>query len=583
MEQLISASHQQTLQKQRIPRLKTAFTIAKNPKGKAHRNSKSCDNCRKRKVRCNSNVEKPCTYCKKDNIECQFFSNRKKMGPPSKCYTESLEKRVHMLEELLDEERKKNQKNDNMTLGTDTFDSSNTSGVTLELERQEAELTQDVFLLPQPPSSTIIQLSQLHHNTTTVENTYCQSLYLVHEVPDLTLELAERMIEGFFYNSDTGSQVINIHDFLTQFYYQYPRPLDRYLFWAVCATGCHYLPAQSYLSDHMAISIAGRYMKKKCMGAMKHYYTKSNITTIQTLILLSALAPGLESTEGASANWLILGAAIRMCQDWELFYDANLQHLSKTEIQLRRRIAYIVYILDKFFSATCGKPFTIRDDDFNVELPLVYDIEPDNIFKLNTFTNGQLPVLLERAQKNINEKQPIYSDFLDIIFVSRLVGRILTLFYMPKTITNIGVNMGFEVDSSLIEWQTKREANVSSNNKAIDQLLYSGILLLRYLPATAKITTKENGDEQHLLNLCTIAANNIVDSLDSLPVPIIPSITDGLISLARVAFLQICDRTNDDYNSQARINLRRCLNICMRNEIAVPSQNSIAIKKLINK
>ena len=140
--------------------------------------------------------------------------------------------------------------------------------------------------------------------------------------------------------------------------------------------------------------------------------------------------------------------------------------------------------MDKFFSATCGKPFTIRDDDFNVELPLVYDIEPDNVFNLNTFTNGPLPVLLKRAQKNINEKQPIYSDFLDIIFVSRLVGRILTLFYMPKGITGIGVNMEFEVDSLLIEWQAKREANVSSNNKG---KLYYNIRKERVVKSNVKL------------------------------------------------------------------------------------------------
>ena len=55
----------------------------------------------------------------------------------------------------------------------------------------------------------------------------------------------------------------------------------------------------------------------------------------------------------------------------------------------------------------------------------------------------------------------------------------------------------------------------------------------------------------------------------------------SLISLAAAVFLQNCDRTNDDSHSQARRNLTRCLNICMRHEIADPSQNSIAITELI--
>ena len=59
------------------------------------------------------------------------------------------------------------------------------------------------------------------------------------------------------------------------------------------------------------------------------------------------------------------------------------------------------------------------------------------------------------------------------------------------------------------------------------QLIYSGMLLLRYLPATAKMKTEENGDNQQVLDLCTVAANNIIDSLDSLSVPATPSAIDG--------------------------------------------------------
>ena len=81
------------------------------------------------------------------------------------------------------------------------------------------------------------------------------------------------------------------------------------------------------------------------------------------------------------------------------------------------------------------------------------------------FTNGRIPLLFERAQENIREKRPIYSEFLDLIFVSRLVGRILTLFYMPKATNGVGVNIGSEVDSSLIEWQTRREANIPAKDK----------------------------------------------------------------------------------------------------------------------
>ena len=59
------------------------------------------------------------------------------------------------------------------------------------------------------------------------------------------------------------------------------------------------------------------------------------------------------------------------------------------------------------------------------------------------------------------------------------------------------------------------------------RLLYSGALLLRYRPVINEIPSEESSDEIQLLNLCTLAANNIVDALDTLPIPPVPSMTDG--------------------------------------------------------
>ena len=143
-----------------------------------------------------------------------------------------------------------------------------------------------------------------------------------------------------------------------------------------------------------------------------------------------------------------------------LFYEANIQHLSKREIQLRRRIAYSIYIQDKFFSATCGKPFTIRDDDFNVELPLIHEIEPDNGLILKSITKGRLPKLLEQAERVIYEKSPVYSPLLELISVAHAIRSILASFYMPKIITN----MDIDVDTPLMEWQARIDANVSSRD-----------------------------------------------------------------------------------------------------------------------
>ncbi|KAI9260688.1 fungal-specific transcription factor domain-containing protein [Phascolomyces articulosus] len=577
-----------------IPRLRNTTLISKqnNTKTKSDRNSKSCDNCRKRKVRCNANIQMPCSGCEKDGVECRFVSTRKKMGPPSKEYTASLEQRVQILEQLLEEERRKNNKNNDIsstsevsvqcrTISYDHSDDIILSDM-IQQPQQDPLTSTTVFLQPSlstissssPSSTSIIELSQdlIHDRCSHVLN-------LIQEIPGLTLELAECMIGGCFMVSlYSVTMVINKYEFLTQFYYQYPQPLDKYLFYSVCAVGCHFLPPE--LKNQNEISTIGRLLRKKAMGAMGHSYRRSNITTVQTLILLATLAPGSESCDGSSTNWLILGAAVRMAQDMDLLYDSNVQYLSKREIQLRRRIAYTLYALDKFFSAACGKPFTIRDDNINVEAPLEYELQPEEGFIINSITNGPLPKLLEEAEKDISETRVIHNELMEMYSLAQTLCRILVLFYGPKSVSSIEFRN--ELDNLLIEFQTKMETICADKNRAMHRVLYAGVLLLRYQPITAKITSGRNDCEIQLLDLCTMAANNIVEILDTLQLPEIPSITDGLISLATSMILRNCNHTDIKTRSQARKNLKRCVDIYMRDEMGDRSQNAVVLSELVN-
>jgi hypothetical protein len=47
------------------------------------RAKRSCDYCRKKKTRCDSEVNQPCTKCKRANADCTFLVEQKKRGPSS--------------------------------------------------------------------------------------------------------------------------------------------------------------------------------------------------------------------------------------------------------------------------------------------------------------------------------------------------------------------------------------------------------------------------------------------------------------------------------------------------------------------
>lgn len=52
-------------------------------RNKRIRAKRSCDLCRKKKTRCDSEVHQPCTKCRLAKTECQFLVEQKKRGPSS--------------------------------------------------------------------------------------------------------------------------------------------------------------------------------------------------------------------------------------------------------------------------------------------------------------------------------------------------------------------------------------------------------------------------------------------------------------------------------------------------------------------
>lgn len=52
-------------------------------RAKRTRAKRSCDNCRKRKTRCDADVKQPCTKCSLSDTPCEFLVEQKKRGPSS--------------------------------------------------------------------------------------------------------------------------------------------------------------------------------------------------------------------------------------------------------------------------------------------------------------------------------------------------------------------------------------------------------------------------------------------------------------------------------------------------------------------
>lgn len=88
-----------------------------------------------------------------------------------------------------------------------------------------------------------------------------------------------------------------------------------------------------------------------------------------------------------SAAWKWLGKAIRCAQDLDLHLEVRMR--SRVEADMRRRVWWAVYIMDRTLSLEIGRPFMIDDAECDVALPEPYDdhlLEPEGPMLTHTTT-----------------------------------------------------------------------------------------------------------------------------------------------------------------------------------------------------
>lgn len=121
-------------------------------------------------------------------------------------------------------------------------------------------------------------------------------------------------------------------------------------------------PRLELRKDPNDVRTAGWLFRNRVRDLLGHALDRSEITTIQALLQMtnSLFALGDEQ----SAAWVYAGTAFRMLADLGLHVDAtmlpNLQRLSEEDIEIRRRIYWAAFVVDKMQSLYQGRPATLR-------------------------------------------------------------------------------------------------------------------------------------------------------------------------------------------------------------------------------
>lgn len=135
-----------------------------------------------------------------------------------------------------------------------------------------------------------------------------------------------------------------------------------YMIYAIGATMLRLTEQYDYTPPETFFMTALQYI-----SAARESHSVHNIEAMTLLVLYNLRSPS------NSGIWYMIGLAIRTCIDLGLHREAYYSNLAPYEGQLRRRLFWTVYFLERVIAVSLGRPYSIADRDIDVLMPLEID------------------------------------------------------------------------------------------------------------------------------------------------------------------------------------------------------------------
>ncbi|KUJ12403.1 uncharacterized protein LY89DRAFT_785771 [Mollisia scopiformis] len=199
-----------------------------------------------------------------------------------------------------------------------------------------------------------------------------------------------------------------------------------------------------------------------------------NLETIQGLLLMTIFA----INEPQSINaWMVNGLAIRFAIDLGLHRKSYCPTRSLLRSEMKKRIFWSAYALDRNISVALGRPFCIQDREINVDLPL-------------QLTDQQI---LEESAPEEAFAPSIYdmSTFRHIVRLRQIHSKILRKFYPVNASEQDGTQFQESRDqirAELEQWMVSTPRYISPTTATFQsfewfQIAYNHALILLYRPS----------------------------------------------------------------------------------------------------
>ena len=142
--------------------------------------------------------------------------------------------------------------------------------------------------------------------------------------------------------------------------------------------------------------------------------------------------------------WITLGLAVRIAQSIGLHVEEEGSASRGNAIssgETRRRVWYSIFVLDRLLALQLGRPPSIRDDDFNVELPS---------------RQSDVDLADQGSPVDVPQQDCVGDYFVAMVKFSEIISRVYYSLYAPKKPINIATTLSNIdlLDTELLQWRS---------------------------------------------------------------------------------------------------------------------------------
>lgn len=203
-----------------------------------------------------------------------------------------------------------------------------------------------------------------------------------------------------------------------------------------CFAFAHRLRVMSNLVPQEEDEKAWAYLKNAMAVFPELTMRSTDLLAVQALL---AMALFLQGTPNPQPTFVLISSAIRLAHSIGLHKRGTGFNLNPIEIEQRKRVFWIAYMLDKDLCLRAGRPPAQDDDDMNVELP---DADPaDNI--------GNIPLADGKGKMNL---------FRVMCEIAQIEGKVYNRLYSTRAMRQSPgelLNTIGELDQELDEWKDR--------------------------------------------------------------------------------------------------------------------------------